>query len=85
MKSKVRVVFYISLDEIFKALVEPILLYTRDFWGIVKLLQNNQMENLHLSFCKQLLVVQKQQVLLELGKVPLTIFVQQYAIKIGSE
>ena len=71
--------------KLFKALVEPILLYASDFWGILKLPKNNPIENVHLSFCKQLLGVQKQTtnigVLLELGQVPLNILAQKNAIK----
>ena len=71
--------------KLFNSLVKPILLYASDFWGILKLPQNNPIENLHLSFCKQLLGVQKQTtnigVLLELGQVPLTIDAIKNAIK----
>jgi hypothetical protein len=71
--------------KLFNALVEPILLYASDFWGILKPPQNNPIENVHLSFCKQLLGVQKQTtnigVLLELGQVPLNILAQKNAIK----
>ena len=82
VKSTVGVVFgenpFISM-KIFKALAaEPILSYAIDFWGILKLPQNNAIENVHLSFCKQLIGVQNQtvnmRVFLEHGKVPLTIF-----------
>ena len=56
----------------FRTLIEPILLYASDFWGILKFPQNNPIENVFLSFCKQLLGVQKQTtnkgVLLELGQ-----------------
>ena len=59
--------------------MEPILFYTS-----IRKLQNNPIENVHLSFCKQLLGVQKQttntEVLLELWEDPLTIFAQQNAI-----
>ena len=72
-------------SKLFYSLVKPILLYASDFWGILKLPQNNPIENLHLSFCKQLLGVQKQTtnigVLLELGQVPLTIDAIKNAIK----
>ena len=54
-------------------LMRPILLYTGDFWGCMKLPKNNPIENLHMMMCKQLLGVQKQTtnigVLLELGRV----------------
>ena len=70
--------------KLFKTLVEPILLYASDFWGILKLPQNNPIENVHLSFCKQLLGVQKQTtntgVLLELGEIPLRL-AKKHAIK----
>ena len=71
--------------KLFNSLVKPILLYAGDFWGILKLPQNNPIENLHLSFCKQLLGVQKQTtnigVLLELGQVSLPIDAIKNAIK----
>ena len=58
---------------LFNALVTPILLYASDFWGCLKMPKNNP--NVHMSFCKDLLGVQKQTtnvgVLLELGEVPL--------------
>ena len=71
--------------KIFTALIEPILLYASDFWGILNLPQNNPIENAHMSFCKQLLGVQKQTtnigVLLELGQIPLSLIAQKNAIK----
>ena len=71
--------------KLFNTLVKPILLYASDFWGIRKLPQNNPIENLHISFCKQLLGVQKQTtnigVLLELGQIPLSIHAKNTAIK----
>ena len=71
--------------KIFKTLIEPILLYASDFWGILKLPQNNPVENVFLSFCKQLLGVQKQTtnlgVLLELGQIPLSILAKKNSIK----
>ena len=71
--------------KLFKALIEPILLYASDFWGILKLPQNNPIENVFTSFCKQLLGVQKQTtnvgVLLELGQFPLCIRAQINSIK----
>ena len=88
MKNKLGIIFrkclLISLI-LFKTLVEPILLYQRDFGGILKLPQNNPIENVFLSFCKQLLVVQKQTtnigVLLELSQIPLSILAQKNSIK----
>ena len=45
--------------KLFRSLIEPILLYLSDFWGILKMPTNNPIENLFSSFCKQLLGVQK--------------------------
>ena len=71
--------------KLFRSLVEPILLYASDFWGILKMPTNNPIENSFMSFCKQLLGVQKQTsnvgVLLELGQIPLMILAQKSAIK----
>ena len=88
MKNKLGVFFkkhpLISI-KLFNALVQPILLYASDFWGILKPPQNNPVETVHLSFCKQILGVQKQTtnigVLLELGQVPLSLSAQKNAIK----
>ena len=70
--------------KLFNALVKPILLYASDFWGVLNLPHNNPVENLHLSFCKQLLGVQKQTtnvgVLIELG-IPLSIYAKQIGFK----
>ena len=64
--------------KLFRSLIEPILLYASDLWGVMKLPANNPIENLFMSFCKQLLGVQKQTtnfgVLLELGLIPITIW-----------
>ena len=71
--------------KLLKTLVQPILLYASDFWGILKLPQNNPIENVFMSFCKQLLGVQKQTtnigVLLELGQTPLSLPAQCNSIK----
>ena len=71
--------------KLFRSLVEPILLYASDFWGILKMPSNNRIETLFISFCKQLLGVQKQSVnegvLLELGQFPLMIHAKKRAIK----
>ena len=57
--------------QLFETLIKPILLYCSEFWGILKMLQNNTIENLLMRYCKQLPGVQKQTtnsgVLLELG------------------
>jgi hypothetical protein len=71
--------------KLFRSLIEPILLYASDFWGVLKMPNNNPVENLFMSFCKQLLGVQKQTsnvgVLLELGQIPLMILAQKSCIK----
>ena len=70
---------------IFQTLVQPILLYCSDFWGVLKQPKNNPIENLYNMFLKQILGVQKQTnnlgVLLELGKVP----IQFSAIKLATK
>ena len=70
---------------LFDALIKPILLYASDFWGALKIPKTNLLETFHLRFCKDLLGVQTQTpnfgVLLELGRVPLTIFGKKNAIK----
>ena len=71
--------------DIFDSLIRPILLYSSDFWGCMKLPKHNPIEKLHLSFCKQLLGVNKQTtnvgVLLELGQIPITLHACKFAIK----
>ena len=71
--------------KLFRSLIEPILLYASDFWGCLKMPDNNPIEVLHLSFCKQLLGVQKQTtndgVLLELGMVPISTLARKRAVK----
>lgn len=71
--------------KLFRSLIEPILLYASDFWGILKMPSNNPIETLFMSFCKQLLGVQKQSmndgVLLELGQFPLLILAKKRAVK----
>ena len=71
--------------KLFRSLIEPILLYASDFWGCLKMPDNNPVEVLHLSFCKQLLGVQKQTtndgVLLELGQMPITLLARKRATK----
>ena len=71
--------------KLFRSLIEPILLYASDFWGVLKMPSNNPIETLFMSFCKQLLGVQKQSmndgVLLELGQFPLLILARKRATK----
>ena len=73
--------------KLFRSLIEPILLYASDYWGILKMPTNNPVENVFTSFCKQLLGVQKQTsnvgVLLELGQIPLMILAQKMPSKTG--
>ena len=67
------------------SLVKPILLYASDFWGCLKLPENNPIENLHMRICKQILGVQKQTtnvgVLLEIGRIPLSIWAAKFSVK----
>ena len=88
LKYKLGTFFYTYVDEttkIFDAMIKPILLYSSDFWGCLKLPKNNPIENLHSMFCKHLLQVQKSTtnvgVLLELGRLPLTITAKKQAVK----
>ena len=71
--------------KLFDSIIKPILLYSSDFWGCLNLPKNNPIENLHFTFCKHLLGVQKGTtnvgVLLELGRTPLTLDAQKAAIK----
>ena len=70
---------------LFNALIKPILLYSADFWGCLKLPKNNPIENVHIRFCKDLLGVQRQTtnigVLLELGEIPISIYAKKQCIK----
>ena len=71
--------------KLFRSLIEPILLYASDFWGLLKMPVNNPIENMFMSFCKQLLGIQKQStndgVLLETGQFPLMILAKKRAVK----
>ena len=71
--------------KLFQTLIQPILLYSSDFWGVLKMPNNNPFENIHMKFCKELLGVQKQTtnvgILLELGQLPLSIHASKNAIK----
>ena len=70
---------------LFNALIKPILLYSSDYWGCLKMPNNNPIENVHMRFCKDILGVQKQTtnvgVLLELGEIPISIFAKKQCIK----
>ena len=62
---------------VYDSMIKPILLYASDFWGCLKLPQNNSIEICHLKVLKQILGVHKQTtslgVLLELGRTTLDI------------
>ena len=70
---------------LFDALIKPILLYCSDYWGVLKLSQNNPIELIHMKFLKQLLGVQTQTsntgILLETGRVPLMTYAVKNCIK----
>ena len=70
---------------LFNTLVKPILLYSTDFWGCLKMPKNNPIENVQIRFYKELFGVQKQStnvgVLLELGEIPITIYAKKGCIK----
>ena len=74
-----------TTTSLFDSLVKPILLYNSDFWGCLKMPQNNPIENVYMKFCKELLGVQKQTtnigVLLELGKTPIMLNAKKNCIK----
>ena len=88
MKTKLGTLFkrniMISLH-LFDSLIKPILLYASDFWGCLPLPKKNPIENIQARFCKELLGVQKQTHntggLLELGRIPLTIFGKKNCVK----
>ena len=88
MRQKLAEVFSRHIEEttkIFDTLIKPILLYSSDFWGCLKLPVNNPIENLHMMFCKHLLGVHKSStndgVLLEIGRLPLVFDAQKAAVK----
>jgi hypothetical protein len=88
LKNKLGICFRDHVDDttgLFDSLVKPILLYGSDFWGGLKLPQNNPIENLHMQFCRQILGVQRNTtnagVLLELGRTPLALEAQRLSIK----
>ena len=88
LKSKLGSFFRTHVTEtlkLFDTLVRPILTYSSDFWGCLKLPNNNPVENVHTMFCKHILGVNKQTtnygVLLELGRTPLLVFAKKAAVK----
>ena len=70
---------------LFDSLIKPILLYSSDFWGCLKLPLNNPIENLHMQFCKNVLGVQRcttnNGVLLEIGREPIILNAQKAMVK----
>ena len=70
---------------LFDSLIKPILLYSSDYWGCLKLPKKNPIETFLLKFLKELLGVQKQTtnlgVLLEVGMLPLSIYGKKNCIK----
>ena len=70
---------------LFDSLIKPILLYSSDFWGCLKMPKNNPVENMYTAFCKTLLGVQKQTsntgTHLELGTIPIMFFGIKNCIK----
>ena len=88
MKTKLGSLFRRSVTvslHLFDSLIKPILLYGSDFWGCLTLPKINPIENVQIRFCKELLGVQKQThnagVLLEMGRIPLSIFGKKNCIK----
>ena len=88
LKYKLGTFFSIPVVEtmnLFDTLVIPILTYSSDFWGCLKLPNNNPEEYVHTMFCKHLLGVNKQTtnvgVWLELGRAPQMFFSQKAAVK----
>ena len=73
-------VIVIETMNLFETLVRPILTYSSDFSGCLKLPNNNPVENVHTMFCKHLLGVNKQTtnygIWLELGRTPLNPYLQ---------
>ena len=49
----------IALD-LFDTMIKPILHYISDFWGYLKLPEENPIDKLQIMFCKQILGLQKQ-------------------------
>ena len=88
LKSKLGQFFRQSIPntmKYFDSLIKPIMLYSSDFWGCLKLPKNNPLEKLNNMFCKNLLGVSKQTsnigTLLELGRIPLTLLARKNGIK----
>ena len=88
MKSKLGALFrkhVVTTLHLFDSLIKPILLYSSDYWGCLKLPKKNPIETFLFKFLKELLGVQKQTsnlgVLLELGMAPISIYGKKNCIK----
>ena len=72
---------------LFDTLIKPIILYMSDFWGCLlpRKIKNNPIDITQNKFLKQMLGVQVQTstfgMLLETGRVPLSLFAEKYCIK----
>ena len=63
MKSKLGALFGkhdVTTLHLFDSLIEPILLYSSDYWGCLKLPKKNPIKTFLFKFLKELLGVQKQ-------------------------
>ena len=70
---------------LFNSLIKPILLYSSDFWGCLKMPQVNPLDKVQNKVYKDLLGVQRQTpnigVMLELGEIPIMIHAKKHNIK----
>ena len=88
LKAKMGEMFYKHVTtslKLFDTLIKPILTYMSDFWGCLKMPKSNPIDIFQSKFLKQLLGVQIQTsnigVLLETGRVPLSIFAKKNCIR----
>ena len=88
LRSKMGNEFYMSFDVssyLFKALVEPIILYLSDFWGCMLRPKNNHVDIVQNKFLKQFLGTQQRTtsngILLETGQIPLITYAQKNCVK----
>ena len=77
---------YFKLDHVVTlnlcdTLIKPILLYVSDFWDCLKMLSNNPIENTHIRFTGS--TKTDIGVLLDLGRIPITIYGEKTASKSG--
>ena len=70
---------------LYDSMIKPILLYSSDFWGCLKLPRDNPIETFQMKVFKQILGVHKQTtnlvVLLELGRTNIHIECVKFSIK----